>query len=83
MRQYQLKNTKYRISEELKSVARKLYLILIGTTLYNSTEELLALLKISYSDTFESKEALVKKFGQLTDKKKANNLNTVLRSILL
>ena len=40
-------------------------------------------LNFADSDTFESKEALVENFGQLTDAKQVSDLHTVLRPYLL
>ena len=78
VRPHHLKNTKSRIFGELTSVPREFCLLLTGTLLQNYTEKLWALLKFSDSDTFDSKEALVEKFGQLTDAKQVSDLYTVL-----
>ena len=63
MRLHHLNNTKFWIFEELTLVPRELCLVLTGTPLQNSTDYLLALLKFSDSDTFESKESLVENVG--------------------
>ena len=80
---HRLKNAKSKLFEELASVPREFCLLLTGTPLQNSTEELWALLNFADSDTFESKEAFVEKFGQLTDAKQVSDLHTVLRPYLL
>ena len=83
MRPHHLKNAKYQIFEDSTSVLIEFCLLLTGTLLQNSTEELWALLNFTDSDTFESKEALVTKFGQNTNAKQVSDLHTVLRPYLL
>ena len=67
MRPHHLKKTKSHIFGDFNSVPRELILLLTGSPLQNSTNKLWAILIFSYSDTFESKEALVEHVGKLTD----------------
>ena len=62
---------------------REFCLLLTGTLLQNSTEELWDLLQILNSDKFESKEALVEMFGQLVYVNQVSDLHTVIRPYLL
>lgn len=80
---HRLKNPKARLFEELASVPRDFCLLLTGTPLQNSTEELWALLNFSDRVAFASKEAFIDKFGQLTDAKQVSDLHSVLRPYLL
>ena len=79
MRPHPLKNARYRLFEESTSLPIYFCLLLTGTPLQNYTEELWALLKISDSDKFESKEALVQIFWKLTNTKQLSELHTVLK----
>ena len=83
MRPHHLKNAKSQLFKESISVPREFCLLLPGTPLKNSTEELYALLNFFDSDTFEAKEAFVFKSGQLTDAKQVSDLHIVLRLYLL
>ena len=83
MKPHHPKNARHRIFEELTLVLREFCLLLTKTPLQNCTEELWALLIFSDSDTFESKESLVEKFGQLTDANQIRDLYTLLRLYLL
>jgi len=80
---HRLKNPKSRLFEELASVPRDFCLLLTGTPLQNSTEELWALLHFSDRASFRSKEAFVEKFGQLTDAHQVRDLHSVLKPYLL
>jgi len=80
---HRLKNPKARLFEELASVPREFCLLLTGTPLQNSTEELWALLHFSDPVTFKSKEDFVEKFGQLQDSKQVSDLHAVLKPYLL
>ena len=62
MRLRHLKNSKFQFFEESTLVPRELCLLLNGTPLQNSIEELWDLINFSDSDTFESQEAIVEIF---------------------
>ena len=83
MRPHHLKNLKYYIIDDQTLLPRELWLLLTGTPLQNSNEELWELLFFSKSDTFESKEALVENFGQLTDANQISDLCPKLLSGIL
>lgn len=80
---HRLKNAKSRLFLELGSIPRDFCLLLTGTPLQNSTEELWALLYFSDPQGFASKEQFVEKFGQLTDAKQVRDLHTILKPYLL
>jgi superfamily II DNA or RNA helicase len=80
---HRLKNPKARLFEELASVPRDFCILLTGTPLQNSTEELWALLYFSDPITFKSKEDFIEKFGELSDAKQVSDLHTVLKPYLL
>jgi len=80
---HRLKNVKSRLFEDLASVPREFCLLLTGTPLQNSTEELWALLHFCDPVSFASKDDFTAKFGQLTDADQVANLHTVLRPYLL
>lgn len=80
---HRLKNAKSRLFDDLASVPREFCLLLTGTPLQNSTEELWALLHFADPVQFESKETFVEKFGQLTDAQQVSDLHSVLRPYLL
>ncbi len=80
---HRLKNVKSRLFEDLASVPREFCLLLTGTPLQNSTEELWALLHFCDPVSFASKDDFTAKFGQLTDADQVSNLHTVLRPYLL
>lgn len=80
---HRLKNPKARLFEELASVPRDFCILLTGTPLQNSTEELWALLYFSDPVTFKSKEDFIEKFGELSDAKQVSDLHTVLKPYLL
>ena len=62
---HHLNNKKSQLLEESTLVPREFYLLLTGTPLHNSIEDIWEFLNYSDSDTFESKEALVGKMGNL------------------
>jgi len=80
---HRLKNPKSRLFAELASVPRDFCLLLTGTPLQNSTEELWALLHFSDPTTFKSKDDFCEKFGELSDAKQVSELHTVLKPYLL
>lgn len=80
---HRLKNNKARFFVELATVPRDFCLLLTGTPLQNSTEELWSLLHFSDPLTFASKDAFVAKFGQLTDSQQVSDLHSVLKPYLL
>lgn len=80
---HRLKNIKSRLFEDLANVPRDFCLLLTGTPLQNSTEELRALLNFCDPTTFGSKEEFTNQFGQLQDADQVANLHTVLRPYLL
>ena len=80
---HRLKNPKARLFEELASVPRDFCILLTGTPLQNSTEELWALLYFADPFTFKSKEDFIEKFGELSDAKQVSDLHTVLKPYLL
>jgi chromodomain-helicase-DNA-binding protein 7 len=80
---HRLKNIKSRLFEDLASVPRDFCLLLTGTPLQNSTEELWALLHFADPKAFASREEFTNKFGQLQDAEQVANLHTVLRPYLL
>jgi len=80
---HRLKNPKARLFEELATVPRDFCLLLTGTPLQNSTEELWALLHFSDPVAFKSKEDFVEKFGQLQDAEQVSQLHAVLKPYLL
>ncbi len=78
-----MKNHQSRLFDELGSIPREFCLLLTGTPLQNSTEELWSLLNFSDPKAFESKDDFVAKFGQLSDSKQVSELHSVLRPYLL
>lgn len=80
---HRLKNHQSRLFTELGSVPRDFCLLLTGTPLQNSTEELWSLLNFSDSITFSSKDIFVEKFGQLSDSNQVSELHSVLKPYLL
>eukprot|EP00804_Cyclotella_cryptica_P019560 CCRYP_014309-RA/>CCRYP_014309-RA protein AED:0.14 eAED:0.14 QI:0/0.76/0.66/1/0.64/0.44/18/4750/927 len=80
---HRLKNIKSRLFEDLASVPRDFCLLLTGTPLQNSTEELWALLHFCDPSGFGSKDDFTAKFGQLTDASQVASLHTILRPYLL
>ena len=78
-----LKNIKSRLFEDLASVPREFCLLLTGTPLQNSTEELWALLHFADPVAFASKEEFTNNFGQLQDASQVASLHSVLRPYLL
>lgn len=80
---HRLKNPKARLFEELASVPRDFCLLLTGTPLQNSTEELWALLHFADPVTFKSKDDFVEKFGELSDASQVSELHAVLKPYLL
>lgn len=80
---HRLKNIKSRLFEDLSSVPRDFCLLLTGTPLQNSTEELWALLHFCDPISFASRDEFIGKFGQLQDSEQVANLHTVLRPFLL
>jgi len=80
---HRLKNHQSRLFHELGSVPRDFCLLLTGTPLQNSTEELWSLLNFSDPKAFASKDDFVDKFGQLSDSKQVSELHSVLRPYLL
>lgn len=80
---HRLKNNESRLFSDLGSIPREFCLLLTGTPLQNTTEELWSLLNFSEPKTFSSKEDFVSKFGQLSDSKQVSQLHSVLRPYLL
>jgi len=80
---HRLKNINSKLFEDLSTIPRDFCLLLTGTPLQNSTEELWALLHFCNPDSFASKDEFTNKFGQLQDAKQVSNLHTVLRPYLL
>ncbi|EED89561.1 chromodomain-helicase [Thalassiosira pseudonana CCMP1335] len=80
---HRLKNIKARLFEDLASVPRDFCLLLTGTPLQNSTEELWALLHFCDPKTFGSRDEFTEQFGQLENADQVANLHTVLRPYLL
>jgi chromodomain-helicase-DNA-binding protein 7 len=78
-----LKNPKARLFEELAKVPRDFCLLLTGTPLQNSTDELWALLNFANPVSFASKDTFIEKFGQLTDAKQVSDLHSILKPYLL
>ena len=62
---------------------RDFCLLLTGTPLQNSTEELWALLNFADPVAFADKDAFVEKFGQLKDAKQVSDLHSMLKPYLL
>lgn len=80
---HRLKNIKSRLFDDLASVPRDFCLLLTGTPLQNSTEELWALLHFCDPISFASKDEFTAQFGQLQDASQVASLHTVLRPYLL
>uniref|UniRef100_A0A7S1B9C3 Uncharacterized protein n=2 Tax=Corethron hystrix TaxID=216773 RepID=A0A7S1B9C3_9STRA len=80
---HRLKNTQSRLFRELNSVPRDWCLLLTGTPLQNSTEELWALLNFANGDAFSSKETFCEKFGQLKQSQQVKDLHGMLKPFLL
>lgn len=80
---HRLKNDQSRLFRELANVPRDFCLLLTGTPLQNSTEELWSLLNFSDPAVFASKDEFVAKFGQLSDAKQVSDLHSVLKPYLL
>lgn len=62
---------------------RDFCILLTGTPLQNSTEELWALLNFADPVAFGDKDAFVEKFGQLKDAKQVSDLHSMLKPYLL
>lgn len=80
---HRLKNPKARLFEELATVPRDFCVLLTGTPLQNSTEELWALLHFSDPIAFKSKDDFIEKFGQLENAKQVSDLHLLLKPYLL
>jgi len=80
---HRLKNKKSRLFADLGTVPRDFCLLLTGTPLQNSTEELWALLNFCERASFASKELFTRQFGQLTDAKQVRDLHGILKPYLL
>lgn len=80
---HRLKNAKSRLFDDLSSVPRDFCLLLTGTPLQNSTEELWALLNFADKINFLSKGGFVEKFGQLTSSTQVSDLHATLKPYLL
>jgi SNF2 family DNA or RNA helicase len=80
---HRLKNHQSRLFADFGSAPRDFCLLLTGTPLQNSTEELWSLLNFSDPKTFASQDDFVEKFGQLSDSKQVSELHGVLRPYLL
>ena len=80
---HRLKNVKSRLFDDLAAVPRDFCLLLTGTPLQNSTEELWALLHFADPTSFGSREEFTMQFGQLQDAHQVADLHTVLRPFLL
>ena len=68
---------------DLSSVPRDFCLLLTGTPLQNSTEELWALLNFAEAEAFASGDAFIEQFGQLTDAQQVRDLHSILKPYLL
>mgnify|MGYP000046321243 CR=1 FL=1 len=64
---------------DLSSVPRDFCLLLTGTPLQNSTEELWALLNFAEPEAFASGDAFIEQFGQLTDAQQVRDLHSILK----
>lgn len=80
---HRLKNTQSRLFRELNLISRDFSLLLTGTPLQNSTEELWALLNFANGDAFSSKETFVEKFGELKQAQQVKDLHSMLKPFLL
>ena len=80
---HRLKNNESRLFAELGMIPRDFCLLLTGTPLQNTTEELWSLLNFAEPVFFSSKEDFVSKFGQLSDSSHVSELHSVLRPYLL
>ena len=80
---HRLKNHQSRLFADLGTVPRDFCLLLTGTPLQNSTEELWSLLNFSDTQVFASKDDFTQKFGLLSDAKQVSELHSVLRPYLL
>lgn len=80
-----MKNDQSRLFKELLSLrgSGSFCLLLTGTPLQNSTEELWSLLHFCDPSYFASKEEFVDKFGQLNDSKQVQDLHSLLKPYLL
>mmetsp|Transcript_6483 Transcript_6483/g.12211 ORF Transcript_6483/g.12211 Transcript_6483/m.12211 type:complete len:1937 (+) Transcript_6483:1878-7688(+) len=80
---HRLKNDSSRLFKELQSVPRDFCLLLTGTPLQNSTEELWSLLNFCSPYEFGRKDEFVEKFGSLSDAQQVKDLHNVLKPYLL
>jgi len=80
---HRLKNNESRLFQDLGNVPRDFCLLLTGTPLQNSTEELWSLLNFSDKKAFASKDEFTDKFGQLSDSKQVSDLHSILKPYLL
>ncbi len=78
-----MKNDQSRLFRDLANVPRDFCLLLTGTPLQNSTEELWSLLNFSDKNVFGSKESFTEQFGQLSDAKQVSDLHSILKPYLL
>lgn len=80
---HRLKNPRSRLFSDLLSIKREFCLLLTGTPLQNSTEELWALLYFCDPCGFKSKDQFLGKFGQLTKAQQVQDLHGILKPYLL
>ena len=80
---HRLKNPNSRFNSELKTVPREFCLLLTGTPLQNSTQELWALLNFADDTNFNSLPDFLEKFGELKDANQVALLHTMLKPYLL
>lgn len=80
---HRLKNHKARLFEDLATVPRDHCVLLTGTPIANSTEELWSLLHFSNPTSFNDREDFLSKFGEMTDAQQVNELHALLKPYLL
>lgn len=80
---HRLKNDSSRLFSDLRTIPRDFCLLLTGTPLQNSTEELWSLLNFCNPVDFGAKEDFVMKFGSLSDAQQVKDLHNILKPYLL
>ena len=80
---HRLKNASSRITQDLSSFKREHSVLLTGTPLQNTTEELWSLLNFLDPKRFGDSADFIERFGSLTDSSQVEELHSILKPYLL